>query len=129
MAKANMVLPDGTTVAIEGTPEEVAALIERFAAAESSPARPRRSASSKRKPESTATRTQPRGAIAYIRELINEDFFREQQGLSEVRAALAARALIYPVTTISPAMFRLVRRRELKRIQDMEDGQWKYVNP
>ena len=30
MAKANLVLPDGTTVAIEGTADEVAVLLGRF---------------------------------------------------------------------------------------------------
>jgi hypothetical protein len=41
MAKANLTLPNGTTVAIEGTAEEVSALLARVSASPPSVGRPR----------------------------------------------------------------------------------------
>jgi len=130
MAKANLKLADGTTVTIEGTSEEVAVLLQRFSEAESAqqrPSRPRRAASSERKVKSAVARTKPNGPIDYIRELVSDDFFGTRQGLRDVRAALEARGHVYRVTSLSPALVRLVRKKELRRIK--EDNQWKYVNP
>ena len=131
MAKANLTLTNGTTVVIEGTPEEVAGLLERFSDTEPRRARasqPRRRAPSNRQLKSADAKSKPKGATDYIQDLIGEDFFRERRGLSEVKEGLEARAHIYPVTTLSPALFRLVRKKELRRIKDNGDGQWKYVN-
>jgi len=130
MAKANLKLTDGTTVTIEGTPEEVAALLQRFSGAVSGqrrPSRPRRAASSERKVKSAVARPKPNGPVDYIRQLVEDDFFGTRQGLGDVRAALEARGHIYPVTSLSPVLVRLVRKRELRRIK--EDNQWKYVKP
>src|SRR5439155_8184740 len=132
MAKANLTLPDGTTVTIEGTPEEVATVMQRLSSPDAVRSRgtePRRRASSTPQVKSVDTRSKAKGVTDYVLGLRGEDFFREPRSLNEVKDALAARADIYPTTTLSPALFRLVRKKELRRIKDSDDKQWRYVKP
>ena len=58
-------------------------------------------------------------------ELIDEGFFREPQELGSVCAVLKQKGHFYPVTTLSPLMLRLVRRKALRRIK--ENKRWTYV--
>lgn len=132
MAKANVIRPDGTKVTIEGSPEEVAALLVRIESvtqeSQSSPARrSSRSAAASSRTERPANRAKPKGPADYIRDLIDGDFFSAKRAIGEVQSKLEEQARIYPVTHLSPALFRLVKARELRRIK--EDGQWRYVNP
>jgi|ERR1700738_1339734 len=63
--------------------------------------------------------------------LKNEDYFREQRAIGEVRDELAARGWHYPVTALSGPLQELVQRRDLRR-QKMAQGKkkvWKYSNP
>jgi hypothetical protein len=135
MAKANLKLRDGTTVTIEGKPEEVAAVLERFSLegppdegkAKRRPRRGRGSRSRQKMPKTDSPRRTSKGPVDYIRELIAEDFFKDKRGLSDVRIKLEERAHVYPNTSLSPVLFRMVRERELRRIK--EERKWKYVNP
>jgi hypothetical protein len=134
MAKAKVQLSDGTTVTIEGTPDEVAAMLRRLSPAGSTsesyrkkgPRQAQRRGSASVGSGSRSTRSPTKGPVDYIRELLDDDFFKTKRGLGEVRSKLEERAHIYPNTTISPVLFRMVRNRELRRIR--EDGKWKYVN-
>lgn len=117
MAKATLTTRDGATVTIEGSQEEVASLISRLgrgAGRQVHEAGLRgRSANSKPAP------------MALIAELIAEGFFREPKELGAIRLALREKGHFYPVTTLSPLMLRLVRRKELRRIKDKK--RWTYV--
>jgi hypothetical protein len=131
MAKANLVLPGGTKVAIEGTADEVAGLLERFsdgAAAESSnPAigtRRRKLKSSKAKIKTGKAKSP--GPTDFIRELIADGYFKSEREIGDVRDKLKERAHIYAVTSISGPLVRLVRKKELRRSK--KDGVWKYAN-
>jgi hypothetical protein len=69
--------------------------------------------------------------IERILTLKNEDYFREQRTIGEVREELAARGWHYPLTALSGPLQGLVQRRELRR-QKMTQGKkkvWKYSNP
>jgi hypothetical protein len=131
MPKANVVLPDGTKVVIEGTTDEVASVLRRISgSAEPSPStnvtrtkRQRRSSG----PKVASEKKKAKGPADYIRELIDEDFFKTKRGLGDVQKKLEEGAHIYPVTHLSPVLFRLVKAREIRRIK--EGGTWKYVNP
>jgi hypothetical protein len=131
MPKANVVLEDGTKVTIEGTAEEVAAVLQRISGSSQlsgggsseSTERRRRKATTKKLSDTKRNK----GPADYIRELIADDFFRTKRGLGDVQKKLEEGAHIYPVPHLSPALFRLVRARELRRIK--EGGTWKYVNP
>jgi hypothetical protein len=132
VAKANVVLADGTKVTIEGTAEEVAALLQRISGGAPQPSGSATSKGTKgRRGKSTAKRgtakTKVKGPADYIRELVAENYFKTKRGLGDVQKKLEERAHIYPVTHLSPVLFRLARARELRRIK--EGGTWKYVNP
>lgn len=130
MAKANLVLPDGTKVAIDGSAEEVAALLQKFSSADDRQTAAKRGSSRRRRgtAEGTATKTAKKasGPTDYIRELIAEGYFKTKREIGPVRDKLEERAHIYPVTGISGPLFRLVKQKELRRLK--EDGAWKYVN-
>ena len=133
MAKANLQLSNGTKVSIEGSADEVAILLQRMGTDAQTPTKPNVAAVPRRRapdgaPRGAAKRKQrAKGPADYIRDLIGADFFKSKRGLAEVQAKLEERAHIYPVTHLSPVLFRLVRARELRRIK--EGGAWKYVNP
>ncbi|WP_372522200.1 hypothetical protein [Sulfuricaulis sp.] len=116
MATANLDLPNGTKVRIEGTPEEINRIIQYYGHSgnkkESEPMRP-------------AVR-QSHGAMQHLRELIHENFFKEKRLLSDVQAKLEELGCIYPQTHISTPLRRLVRKKELRRIRESKN--WVYVN-
>lgn len=130
MAKANVRLPDGTAVTIEGSPDEIAAFLRRFSenvegGSSSSPSRQGPAPAARKR--GVTSKSKAKGPIDYIRELAEADFFKAKRTLGDVKEVLAERAHFYPATSLSPALVRLVRRGELRRIK--EDGAWKYVNP
>lgn len=128
MAKATFELPGGTKVTIDGSPGEVAALLDRFGASGSREA-PKRRAAGRRKTSRERQPAKPSrmGPTEYIRQLKTENFFRTKRTIAEVREKLEEGAHIYPVTALSAPLYRLVKKRELRRIK--EGGTWKYVNP
>jgi hypothetical protein len=89
MAKANLVLPDGTKVNIEGTADEVATLLARFsgtpapapAPAATKPARRKKSAKSGKKD----TQSKRKGPQTLIEDLIQENFFKAKRNIGEIQ--------------------------------------------
>jgi hypothetical protein len=130
MAKATLDLADGTRVIIEGSDEEVAALIDRLTTsptARHQPPTPEgRTKSGKRGTVRPAGLPMGRGPTRYVLELRDEGFFSTKRTLGELRTKLEEGGHIYPLTSLSPVVTRLVRKRELRRIK--EDRKWKYVN-
>jgi len=63
--------------------------------------------------------------------LRRDGFFRDQRILSDVRDELASRGWHYPLTTLSGAMQKLVRRRDLRRERAKVGNKriWKYAEP
>ena len=119
MPKAVITTQTGATVAIEGTQTEVAALLGLFEQGEQ-----RRLPA----PEPRATRSPLKSKptpMVLLAELIGSDFFSTPKELGLVRQALEEQGHFYPVTTLSPLMLRLVRRKELRRIKDGK--RWTYV--
>jgi len=119
MPKAVIVRNGGTTITIEGTQDEVISMVARIEGPSGpderrTPALPKASAA-----KVVATPT------ALISELVQEGFFREPKELGDVGQALKERGHFYPVTTLSPAMLRLVRKKELRRLKDKK--RWTYV--
>ena len=123
MTKANIELPNGTKIIVDGTPEEVAKAVQLMQGglkAYSSPKRQRRSAKSKRKSASNK-----QGPAERIRNLMQEGFFKEPKSIQDVRHALAEKGHIYPITSLSTPLVRLVRSREIRRLKD--NKRWTYV--
>jgi len=121
MAKAHIISESGTKITIEGTTEEVAALTRQLA--EPGPAggtrsvKPSRGAKRPRRQKPT-----PSNLVA---SLIDGGFFRKPKDLGAVKVALQEMGHFFPVTTLSPVMLRLVRRRELRRLKDKK--RWLYT--
>ena len=119
MAKAHITTKDGTKVTIEGTPQEVAALVAKLKGGISrEPATAKISSKHKSQPKATP--------INLISELIDGGFFRKPKELGVIKIALEEQGHYYPVTSLSPAMLRLVRKKQVRRIKDKK--RWLYVN-
>jgi hypothetical protein len=127
MAKANLILPDGTTVNIEGTADEVAILLEKFSQQNnpnlnSSPTKKKRRSN---KTKSRSANTKIVGPTALIKELVDEDFFKSKRTLKDIQKKLEERGHIYAITSISPQLTKLTRSGTIRRIK--ENNKWVYV--
>src|ERR1039457_5590772 len=116
MAKAHISLDNGTKVTVEGKPAEVAALIARFGSASASPKYATKSSFRKSAAKS--------GPVDLVSELIDGGFFKKPKELGAIKTALEAHGHYYPVTTLSPVLLRLVRKKQLRRIKD--NKRWLY---
>jgi hypothetical protein len=121
MPKATVDTPSGAKVTIEGTSEEVIALVARL---EGLDRRGNLSHSGTR--TGSSGKVKPPTLPLLISEMISNGFFSEPKPLGELKEALEQNGQFYPVTTLSPAMLRLVRSRQLRRIKDGR-GRWSYV--
>ena len=125
MAEAVIQLPTGGTVTVNGSSFEVAEVLRMagLATERNRPAaqRPPLRVGPGRKPGLRA------GPLAYTRDLKTEGFFSTEKTLTEVQSALRTAGHIYTTNDISPALVRLVRKRELGRLKG-KDGKWQYVD-
>lgn len=129
MAKANLVLVDGTKVAIEGTAEEVALLLHKFsspgtAASPEGEQEPRKVRTAG--PKKTAERTLRKGPQKLMADLIEDGWFKSKRTIGEVQKKLEEKGHIYAMESLSTPLLRLTRLRTLRRIKDK--GGWVYVS-
>ena len=118
MAKAHITTEHGTKITLEGSPDEIAALVARFEGKKSS--RVRAETKSRRREHAVSS-----GPMALVSELIDGGFFKKPKELGAIKVALQEQGHHYPVTSLSPIVLRLVRRRSLRRIKDKK--RWLYV--
>jgi predicted house-cleaning NTP pyrophosphatase (Maf/HAM1 superfamily) len=116
MAKAQITTPEGIKVNIDGTPREIAAVLEDLKKKAAEAGLPRRRA--KAKPGRVLL-----GDL--LASLKDGGFFKKPRDLASVKSRLAEMGHHYPITTLSPVMLRQVRRRNLRRIR--EKGRWLYT--
>jgi len=122
LAKAQLTTKSGTSITIEGSAAEVAALVKRIEPGVEAPPRPSPRGAAP-KPRGRQQRPTP---INLISSLIDGGFFRKKpKDLAAVKVALAEMGHFYPVTTLSPALLRLVRKRQLRRLK--EKKRWLYT--
>jgi hypothetical protein len=115
MAVARISIPGGISVQVDGTPAEVAAVLENLRAKHSGSA-----VGLVRKPAKS------RGDIPGLVDALKaEDFFKSPKGLSDVQKKLAELGHHYPVTTLSGAMQAQSRSRNLRRFK--QNGKYVYV--
>jgi len=119
MAKAHITTPDGVTIKIDGTSDEIAALVAKFRSTVSGNARPARAGKKQRKG------VQKVQLVDLVDSLIDGGFFKTPRDLAAVRSALAEMGHHYPITTLSPAMLRKVRKRDLRRLK--QNKRWIYT--
>jgi len=127
MAKAQVNFPDGTTVKLEGTPEEINAVVDRARKAQQKQQTARRGAAGKANAKGGGKApSQPLQLVDLIANLIDGGFFKKKpKDLAAVKTALEEMGHLYPVTTLSGAMLRQVRKRNLRRIK--QDKRWVYT--
>jgi len=116
MPKAVISMPTGAKIIVEGTPNEIQTIINLIGI---------RNIENKSEKKQDSKKKSS-GIMDYVLDLRDEGFFKKARSLKEIRNALAAAGHIIPRTTLSPAMLRLVKNRELRRLK--EEKNWKYVN-
>lgn len=117
MAKAHITTALGVNIRLEGTPEEISAVLLKL---------DQGSASVKAK---RGTKKSRLGRVLLgdlIGSLTDGGFFKKPRDLASIKSALAEMGHHYPVTTLSPVMLRQVRRRNLRRLR--EQKRWAYVS-
>jgi hypothetical protein len=114
MAKAKVTTKSGLVIQLDGTPSEIAAVVEDLRKKEDAA-----QAKSKKGKPGRAT------LVDLIASLIDGGFFKKPQDLAAVKTALAEMGHHYPITTLSGAMLRQVRKRNLRRMR--EKKRWVYA--
>jgi hypothetical protein len=117
VAKAQIKTPKGISINVEGTPKEIAAIVEDLKKQSAAPQESGRRAKSK--PGRVLL-------VDLIGSLRDGGFFKKPKDLASIKGALAEMGHHYPVTTLSPVMLKLVRKREFRRIR--EKGRWLYTS-
>jgi len=127
MPKAKIELPNGTVVTIDGTPEDVAKLLKLYSSSTDVPDK------TSTKKQSTGSKTpskpsakSPKGPMGHIRVLIDEGFFKSRKSLADIQKKLEEKGHIYAQSSLSPALVRLVRNQEVRRLKESKG--WAYVN-
>ena len=130
MAKATLVLPDGTKVDIDGTVEEVGKLLATFSSA---PAPAAKKKASKRKGSSKPTGSSGKkgstrkGPQVLIGNLAEEGFFRgKKHTIGDIQKKLEEKGHIYAQQSLSTPLLRLTRNKTLRRLK--EKSGWVYVS-
>jgi hypothetical protein len=108
MAKAQVTTPEGINVKLEGTAEEIAAVI-RQAGLKSTPEKAR----SKAKAAKNTRPTVP----GLVDELKGEGFFRQPKTLGEIQKQLANLGHHFPLTALSGPMQAQCKHRSLRRFK------------
>jgi hypothetical protein len=108
LMKAEINLPNGTKITIEGGPEEVLKVQKAFTPSHRSPKK-----KAKENFDSTGPKRKPSkvGPLSRIRGLIAENFFEEKRTMSSVIDTLKERAVFYKNSDISPSLIRLVKKK------------------
>jgi hypothetical protein len=128
MAKANLTLADGTKVDIEGTAEEVAALLAKFSTPSELQSGHRRKVHRKRSERSRSGNQRPKrkGPKILIEDLAQEGYFKSKRALGEIQKKLEEKGHIYDQHSLSTPLLRLTRNKTLRRIK--EKNGWVYVS-
>jgi len=133
MAKANLILPDGTKVNIEGTADEVAVLLGKLSAQDTireSKTTTKKKTKKKRKKAAIGNdggaNKKQEGPTSLVTELVGEGYFKAKRTIGDIQKKLEERGHIYAQTSISPVLTRLTRKRTIRRIK--EKKVWVYVN-
>lgn len=88
----------------------------------------------KRSSKATSPSSQPKkpksGLKERILELLNESYFEQPKEVNEIKEELGNRGFHYNKNPIMVTLLRLVKKRVLRRIKDIKDGQniYKYCN-
>lgn len=118
MANAKITTPEGVSVDISGSPDEVSAVVERI-----------RSSLTATRPAVRGTNPPRKTGRIQIPDLIEalraEEYFKTPRGLGAIQEKLAEMGHHYPITTLSGAMQAQAKNRGLRRFK--QNGKYVYV--
>ena len=101
MPKANLTLADGTTVVIDGTAEEVAALLGKISAP-AAPSNAKGGRQGKRRTTASAKSGKARkGPQTLLNELATEGWFKSKRTIGDVQKKLEEKGHIYALYSLS----------------------------
>ena len=130
MAKALITTNAGTKISIEGSSSEIKEIIPVIKRLEGGADRISDESAvdygvfkNKRKRINSIQKSNT--ATDVILALREQDYFDKPKNLLEIKNALEEQGMIYPVTTLSPILLRLVRKRLIGRVKS--DKRWCYV--
>lgn len=126
MAKAKLVLPDGTSVTIEGNADEVANVLSKFSHPSEATLKPIKKKGQTSTDKGRSAKKKKDGPTSLITELTEEGYFKSKRTLGDVQKKLEERGHIYETTSISPILTRLTKSRKLRRLK--EKKVWVYAN-
>ena len=92
MAKANIVLPTGAKVQLEGTAEEIAVLLSKFSGTSDSHA-PEAHVKSRHKAPKKSKKISRSGPTGFVMDLIDEGFFKSRRTLPEIQKKLEEKGI------------------------------------
>jgi hypothetical protein len=121
MAKAEIILKDGSRMNIDGTPEEIIQIKNKL---ENHPKGDLSKVGKDMKDDSSILSNGPLGRIM---ELVQEGFFKEKRTITDIKDRLEEKAIFYDSTSLSPSLLRLINKKMIRRVK--EENQWRYVNP
>jgi hypothetical protein len=119
VVETSLTLPDGTKVSIRGSTRAVANLVRSISGTGLT------SRVGNRRKVLPETKAPKLSLSDHIRGLKQDKFFNRKRTLREIQKKLEEKGQIYALTSLSPALIRLVRARVLGHV--MEGGNWKYV--
>lgn len=122
--KATLTLPNGANIVVEGSPSEVAAIMHQLGlrSTKVSGTSGQHTTVKTRTPSDKRIKTSPTDLILT---LADGGFFKTPKDLAAIKEGLAEIGHIYPIQTLSSLVFKMVRRRYLRRIK--EEGRWVYM--
>ena len=125
MVKATIRTKSGTEIEIESDRQTVMEIIATIQRREE--LRERFREESQRRHEEVIHRrsTTSLSATDFILKLQREGFFKEKKTLGEIQSELQKHGYMYPLSTLSAVVLRLIRHGDLDRIRD--EDKWKYV--
>lgn len=119
MLKATITTKKGAKIVIEGTQSEIKELIASIESSSKETVKGKSAKKGKQQKEKSNTATD---IILSLRE---SGYFSKPRSLTDIKKALAEQGMIYPITTLSGVLLRIVRKRFLGRIK--EKNKWCYV--
>lgn len=126
MAKANWVDPNGAKVNIEGSAEDIIAILRglpKLGTRQQPGAKT--SSSGKKQYRAHGLKKKKDGPTGLISQLADEGYFKSKRTIGDIQKKLEELGHIYALTSISPILTRLTKKRELRRLK--EDKNWVYV--
>ena len=117
MVKAHITTSEGIDIKIEGTTKEISAIVDALKKQSADSGTGRR--------HGKVNKSGRVLLVDLIGSLRDGGFFKKPKDLASIKGALEEMGHHYPVTTLSPVMLKLVRRRNLRRLR--EKGRWQYT--